>query len=973
MAIATGMLLGGVTFGFTACKNGCGDESEGGVTSTLGFALETVVLEQGDLYVPEVLAAEGALTYTSDNENVISITDGKLAAKSVGQATVTVSDGKNSDTLIVTVNADNVPVLSFVNATSAVYVGGDYRLPVELSYKGVAVTEEIEYEFTLLGEGATEIAAISESGELTGLKEGSVTVEVTANYRYFSLSDTCEVAVLDYSNIALNQGQVQLCTKALNEGEKESVPLYAIVTEHGERVENAEITWEITGENVVSFSDGELTAVGAGEATIKASYQTSSGKEVYAECFVSVAKPLRESGARTVYYRNKQQFILPEINNLATGNGLLADGDITQIYSRDGVHSGATPLQIVDSTLNDALWNGAETVWTVCTQRVDYLVTVEVHTASIATAQELMDVHKFVYEDIPNNQVLGDIRLEENIDMTGQDWLPAYNIGKSEKFEGGEQKFNGVFDGCGYAITGFSVGNGEALISQLGVNGAVKNLNVQGGYVDYNGRTGLIARLIYGGRFENIEITAKHGQGGKAATEAPGILFGQLFSYETRTYGTTYLENVKITATDEVMATHAFASALGCTGNTGAAWDNTAAEGEENNSLIVLNNVEINGFKNLFAYNGAAITTQTEMKSRFNCNALTVTEKTYQQIIAEKTTQLPAREVELDANADYTVTVDFTTMVSGEIAKISIDGAAINGTSRVFGKSDTSNVAKTCLIETTNGDLYAVSITVWSMLIDSEEELMNANLYGTVTDGAYYGYFKLTKDLDMASYTWAKANQIDNGSAKNSKEKGFQGVFDGNGKTIDNFKITAGNGGLFFATGKSAVIKNLTLSNATHASVNSSTGILVYDVSGGTFENVAITVTAAPKSGNVTEGMGVLFGMVYNYSDKVTLKNVSIANLDATTEYGTEANHLGTALGRLAANDKNLLIMDGVSITGFGDYVLAVTNFIVGADCKLTLASNSNGVSPTSTEGGILNYVTLGEGGLTINGESVVA
>ena len=84
--------------------------------------------------------------------------------------------------------------------------------------------------------------------------------------------------------------------------------------------------------------------------------------------------------------------------------------------------------------------------------------------------------------------------LKINIDMSG-----TYNnsaIGKSWTPIGGieNKEFNGTFDGGGHKITGLyinSTNDNSGLFGKLGVNGVVKNLGIEDGNIDGNGKSSI--------------------------------------------------------------------------------------------------------------------------------------------------------------------------------------------------------------------------------------------------------------------------------------------------------------------------------------------------------------------------------------------------------------------------------------------------------------------------------------------------
>ncbi len=132
-------------------------------------------------------------------------------------------------------------------------------------------------------------------------------------------------------------------------------------------------------------------------------------------------------------------------------------------------------------------------------------------------------------------------------------------------------------------------------------------------------------------------------------------------------------------------------------------------------------------------------------------------------------------------------------------------------------------------------------------------------------------YWKLSADIDLNGAEWTYG--------KNSAAI-FQGHFDGNNKTIKNFKIiptSAKNNGFFCAlqgtVDSRAEVKNLTIDSVTILQT-------------GNLDNNTITGALA---GNVTE---------YTDIDSVTVKNVSISFVNLT-----KTNYIGAFAGRVEKNN----------------------------------------------------------------------
>ena len=116
------------------------------------------------------------------------------------------------------------------------------------------------------------IVKVSENGILTAVSNGNATITVSSEDGI--LTDECKVTVTDKKSerLSLNKTSIELT-------EIDSVyPLSA-------NIENSELVWKSDNENIVSVTDGVVTAKGKGKTTITVS--TSDGKQT-AKCAVNV-------------------------------------------------------------------------------------------------------------------------------------------------------------------------------------------------------------------------------------------------------------------------------------------------------------------------------------------------------------------------------------------------------------------------------------------------------------------------------------------------------------------------------------------------------------------------------------------------------------------------------------------------------------------------------------------------------------
>jgi len=163
----------------------------------------------------------------------------------------------------------------------------------------------------------------------------------------------------------------------------------------------------------------------------------------------------------------------------------------------------------------------------------------------------------------------------------------------------------------------------------------------------------------------------------------------------------------------------------------------------------------------------------------------------------------------------------------------------------------------------------------------------------------------LMNDIDLDDKSWTPiGDDYDNW---NVAGKGFQGTFDGNGKTISNLKVVCLNGGNSFAglfgvvnpaTGTTTTIKNLTIDKFTiqsnhqagaiigHAGVDGGIGGVV--ITGCTIKNGSLTSTpSTTSSGNDDANqVGAIAGALYNGTFTVSSNTVNTVSISGFRDLG---------------------------------------------------------------------------------------
>lgn len=221
-------------------------------------------------------------------------------------------------------------------------------------------------------------------------------------------------------------------------------------------------------------------------------------------------------------------------------------------------------------------------------------------------------------------------------------------------------------------------------------------------------------------------------------------------------------------------------------------------------------------------------------------------------------------------------------------------------------------------------------------LIETGENL--AYLAESVTAGETYEgvFFKLVNNLDMGKGQHKFApigffNEYadpENQGTMIDESKYFLGVFDGNGKTVDNVHIyfidnenSVGGTGLFACISKNAVIKNLTIGAGSVVEGTNGSGAVVGAMTGGRVENC---VNKAPVVITQELGQGGIVGTMYGGTVSGCVNDADIAG----------STNVGGIAGYVDCDGviENCYNRGTVSFTGF--YAGGLVGFLVDGTLK---------------------------------------
>ena len=260
--------------------NSCSEEPAPVCVSAVTLDTNSITLVEGDSQtltatISPSNAENQKVLWSSSNSSVATVKEGVVTAIKPGSATITVKsdDGGKTATCEVTVNAKVYPVTSIVlDKTSHEMTEGDEFTLTATINPSNATNKNVSWKSS-----NTSVATVS-NGKVTAVKAGSATITVTTEDG--SKTATCEVTVnakvYPVTSVSLSKSSATLT-------EGESLTLTATV--NPSNATNKNVGWKSSNTSVATVSNGKVTAVKAGSATITVT--TEDGSKT-ATCEVTV-------------------------------------------------------------------------------------------------------------------------------------------------------------------------------------------------------------------------------------------------------------------------------------------------------------------------------------------------------------------------------------------------------------------------------------------------------------------------------------------------------------------------------------------------------------------------------------------------------------------------------------------------------------------------------------------------------------
>lgn len=250
------------------------------------------------VFTPEN-ASDKRVTWSSDNEDVATVTDGLVSGKKKGTANITVRTLDGTKKATCTVSVEVKPERVEISPSTLVLQAGKEDLDNYTLTSAVIPVDEVN-QAVIWTSSNENVATVDENGKVTAVAGGTAVITCTA--KSGGKKATCNVTVNEDST------SIRIINPPAGKLYKEQQ--YKLVIEFSSAtVTNKKIIWDSSNKSVLSIDqNGVITArEGSGSSVITATYTTSDGQKLVAECTVFVVDKIEVTGVtlnlskKTVY------------------------------------------------------------------------------------------------------------------------------------------------------------------------------------------------------------------------------------------------------------------------------------------------------------------------------------------------------------------------------------------------------------------------------------------------------------------------------------------------------------------------------------------------------------------------------------------------------------------------------------------------------------------------------------------------
>lgn len=861
-------------------------------------------------------AGNEILIWSSSNDEIASVANGKVSANSIGEATISASyAGRKAECSVVVAANDMLPSMRFEGFPDQDSV--TVTMSDKLNFNPVIKFNGKEYfdgqfSVTVVDESIGSV----ENGIFSPLKTGETVVTVEGSWRGLTgacLKKSFNVKVINSLSVAINGGltsSLELYTVESHEGKAYDVssPFVVSATENGNAIEYGVTVSE--GNDVISYNAETQTvsALTYGKAVITIDFIDGEGVRGTLEVPVTVLRPV-------AVYDQVIPYFSAQDGDMPTNEIFGKDTQITDAYCKNEALTVNNGKVLGVETDRNGM---SEQTVTVYDEKVGYTVKIQAYTKVLKEESDLS-----VFNE--NND--GYFVMKNDIVCSGATTVSNKGV------------FKGVFDGNGHIISGVKVsatpGSGQGgIFGTIGNSAVIRNLGLTDVDMSPYNSAILADKSVTpynaGAVIENIYISVKK-VGSRPGvimwsrcpwdvirnvvidascfgTSGLGTAYGTMFAsdnYAVADNGSNWKKNVSNINSVYVIA------------KEGVPLSNNVAYSRNFPAIIYASNdgKTDNPSVNEYVYTG--VKRFNDLFSLANSVNKVGDDENY-WTITETTVEWKGKLPEFET-VDYGKTVEFSAAdgdlpiedIFGKkdvvITEAYQGGAALSVVdNKVLGvATKRDGVTETSIIIVSAAGKYKVKLNAYTKIIDEESDFAVFD----VTNGIVDGYYILGGDVTCKGEIEWKNVSAD------KETKCFNGVFDGRGYKIVGIRV--GERGLFGALGNEAVIKNVAFTESVLSDIEEwkYTPFLAYDSaagnnSGSKIENVYIQFANFREAKGGNRGAGLLF----NYNSNITIKDVIIeiktTNFNKAPQFGYGALF---AQDKIHGEAKNLINVKVVS------------------------------------------------------------
>ena len=219
-------------------------------------------------------ATDKTVTWSTSDASVATVDNGVVTAKKVGSATITAKAGDKSATCAITVVATPVTSVTLDRTSASLKAGETVTLTATVK------PDDATDKTVTWSTSDNSVVTVNSSGLITALSKGNANITATANDGS-GVSGSCDIEVKQYvTSISLSQTGISCIPGSKTQLSTNILP---------DNADDRTVEWTSSNSTVATVdSNGLVTAIGVGNATISVKAKDGSGVE--SNCVISIWK-----------------------------------------------------------------------------------------------------------------------------------------------------------------------------------------------------------------------------------------------------------------------------------------------------------------------------------------------------------------------------------------------------------------------------------------------------------------------------------------------------------------------------------------------------------------------------------------------------------------------------------------------------------------------------------------------------------